>query len=179
MSLAILTEEGQKAADDQILAVDIILSNPAYLGTQFIFTAMDDSAAVDGIFVRENEIKAVAEIKTRYGLTEEEFFTKFKGEWLLTFEKMMRIRLASDLLRVPGFGILFLKDSGVVLMKELSTKHGLLHDGYRKKLTETQATINGGTAVRENAFIEMREAKRYVMHATNGVSIAIARRAAG
>jgi hypothetical protein len=53
---------------------------------------------------------------------------------------------------VPLIGFLFLVDDDVLLVQNLTTAK------KRKKITETQRTINGGTARRENMFVTMKDA---------------------
>jgi len=50
---------------------------------------------------------------------------------------------------------LFLVDADVLLVQNLSAAK------MRKEVTETQRTINGGTAMRENYFVQMDTAKVY------------------
>jgi hypothetical protein len=85
-------------------------------------------------------------------LTLAKFQNEFGNEWLITWEK---VRIGLEMARglcVPLFGFLYLVDDQTLLVQELSV--GIL----RRDFTATQKTINGGVAVRENAFIRMTDA---------------------
>lgn len=162
MSLDILTRKGRVAADDQVVAANTILANRPP-GTTFIHTALDDSAAVDGFFVREGEIRAAAEIKCRYNCTVESFFADWRGEWLVTSQKIEDLRLVCSLLAIPGYGVLYIVKSGCVLMIQLFDKTGKERLQWKNEETRTQRTCNGGEATRLNSFIPMHTATRYTI----------------
>jgi hypothetical protein len=58
-------------------------------------------------------------------------------------------------------GLLYLVDNKTLLVQKLSDPYGNLMAKLRVESTETQANINGGKAVRNNAFIDMTNAKIY------------------
>ena len=49
----------------------------------------------------------------------------------------------------------------VLLVKRLSDKRGVLCVEFDARLTETQASVNGGSATRNNAYIYMKGASEY------------------
>lgn len=149
MSLDILTPRGQVSlADEQAVARWF----NGFPSCQYIQTPKDSPAAVDAVLVEHGKIIGVAETKCRYGLTLAKFQNEFGNEWLITWEK---VRIGLEMARglcVPLFGFLYLVDDQTLLVQELSV--GIL----RRDFTATQKTINGGVAVRENAFIRMTDA---------------------
>jgi hypothetical protein len=50
-------------------------------------------------------------------------------------------------------------DEDILLSKKISEPDGRLAVDISLSATETKATINGGLAVRNNAYIDMRQAK--------------------
>jgi hypothetical protein len=150
MRLDIATARGQESLADEQHVADWFNGKP---GFSYIQTPKDKPAKVDAILTRHNEIIGLAETKCRYKLSLEQFQRSFQNEWLITAEKVdSGIKLANGLC-VPLYGFLFLVDADVLLVQNLSTAK------MRKEVTETQRTINGGIAIRENYFVQMDTAK--------------------
>jgi hypothetical protein len=165
-ALDINTPRGRISVQDQHRAAAIVFRNRD--GFDFISTADDDSSAVDGFIVREFDgprriVTGVAEIKSR-NASYETLMGSFGGEWLLTHQKLLDIQSVSRLLRVTGYGFLFLKQSGCVLVVTLTNADGAIVCKHREDRTETQATCNGGTATRENSYIDVIGAMVYREH---------------
>lgn len=157
--LDINTENGRAAAGFQQEAASIVWAGNPF----FTFIPTDDTgpARVDGVLVRGGErLAGVVEIKSR-ACTYEQFSGEFREDWLLSEEKLRDVAVASRLLGVPGYGVLYLPNSGLCLVTRLCDSDGSIVCNYRVDRTQTQATCNGGTARRLNAFIDMRNAKRY------------------
>jgi hypothetical protein len=159
MSLDILTLKGQESwRDEQRLA--------AWLEQNFKFryvqTPKHVSATVDAVLIGANHaLIGVAETKCRYNLDMNEFKTAFKQEWLMTWNKVNYAMKIATGLGVPLVGFLFLVKPSVVLVQRISNPNGELVAPIRLQTTTTKATINGGYAVRTNAFIDMSAAKFY------------------
>ena len=152
MSLDIATARGQVSLADEQHVADWFNAKP---GFRYIQTPKDRPAKVDAILTRNGEVMGLAETKCRYNLTLEQFQRMFQNEWLITAEKVESgVKLASGFC-VPLYGFLFLVDADVLLVQNLSAAK------MRKEVTETQRTINGGTAMRENYFVQMDTAKVY------------------
>lgn len=163
MSLDIATPKGRQAAADQIHCVRSVLKT---MGSQSSYVHTDDSGAavVDGFIVRaDGSIAAAVEVKTRYDMDDDQFWRDRNGTWLVTFQKLMDIRLVSSLLKVPAYGFLYLRRSGVVYVVKLFNADGSEACEYMVQQTRTQRTINGGEAERANAFIDMRHARKVVI----------------
>lgn len=125
----------------------------------YIETPKNSPATVDAVLVRYGEMKAIVETKCRYKLTLEQFNTIFKCEWLVTWAKVQNAITIASSLGVPCIGFLYLVDEDILLSQKISEPDGRLVADVRLSTTETQATINGGVALRTNAFIDMRQAK--------------------
>jgi hypothetical protein len=148
--LDIATARGQVSLADEQHVADWFNAKP---GLRYIQTPKDKPAKVDAILTRHNEIIGLAETKCRYKITLDRFQQTFHNEWLITAEKVdTGIKLAEQLC-VPLYGFLFLVDADTLLVQNLSSA------STRREVTETQRTINGGIAVRENLFVSMHNAK--------------------
>ena len=134
-------------------------------GIDYVQTPKDSEAVCDAVLVKNGLIFGVAETKCRYDIpTIEHFFVKYEGTWLITYSKLTRNTEIADRLCVPLFGILFLVEPQVFLVKRLydGRNHELLVEMDVKRTT-TQKTINGGNAVRSNAYIDMKGAVQYAL----------------
>lgn len=156
-NLAIDTPRGKEAVEDQKRAGEIITS--AHPDIRLVFTPFNGPGSFDAFFMRANELYSVCEIKTRYDMDERMFWKVRKGEWLITLSKLEHLQKVSRECSVPGVGVLYLKRSGLVIMKALFDSEGRWICDHRSDYTETQATINGGSAFRHNAFVDMHNAE--------------------
>lgn len=157
--LDITTERGKKAFEDQLEAMKIVFKHSQ--GNHFFaHTAGDDAAPIDGFVIKDGFVLAAAEVKSR-DMSHGQLFGQFKGEWLLTLAKLHDMAKLSGILRIPGYGFLYLMPSRMVLAQKLCNDKGEIICEYRTEQTETQATCNGGKANRLNAFIQMQSARTY------------------
>lgn len=153
----ILSAKGQATLPDEQRAKDIFLLNyPKY---RYVETPKDRPADVDAFLVLDNDIKAIIETKCRYDCDLVKFRGSYGNEWLVTFDKLEKARTIARSLCVKVIGFLYLKQSDVLLVQEIVNADGLYVPSIRLDSTTTQATINGGTATRTNAYIKMDEAK--------------------
>jgi len=106
-------------------------------------------------------MRAVVETKCRYNLKLAQLKNSFNNEWLVTWTKVQNAMQIATSLGVPCVGLLYLVEEKTLLVQKLSDQYGNLMAKLRIENTETQATINGGKAVRNNAFIDMTNAKIY------------------
>lgn len=128
---------------------------------QYVQTPKDMPAAIDAILV-DKEIKAVVETKCRYDIDSIDFFdSRYQSEWLITWEKVNKAMQIAAGLCVPCIGVLFLVKPEIVLIQRISHQNGQLATQIRLQTTKTQATINGGLAVRTNAYINMKSSNSY------------------
>jgi len=133
---------------------------------RYIQTPKGTPALIDAILTNKNssELLGVAETKCRYDLVSlEQFQTNYKNEWLVTWSKVSNAINIATSMGVPCVGFLYLVKPKVLLTQRLSDNEGRLSAEMRLSTTSTQATINGGRALRTNAFINMAEAKIYMM----------------
>ena len=123
-------------------------------GTQIFPTIEDDTADVDAVAVKAGRVSAVMEIKSREMDLDQ--LRRF-GSYLITFEKLLKLRRAAAALRVPGLVVVsLLKDDHVVFWK-ICDREGNLLATLQGKVTQTQATCNGGQTDRYNAYLSLDE----------------------
>lgn len=155
--LDILTSKGQDTRIQELEAVAIWRQH--YPEIEYRETPKDKPVAWDALLVKNGRVRGVAEMKCRT-VTAGDFFRTFKGEWLITLDKVMDCIARASQLNVPFVGFLYLVPSKTLLFQTLWRPED---DGiavpYRVEQTETQATVNGGKAVRMNAYIDMSNAK--------------------
>jgi hypothetical protein len=95
---------------------------------------------------------AVAEIKWRGASLTLETLRQF-GTYLITYRKIQRGRVAARLLHVPLFLIVGLADCTV--WWKVSEADGQWCEDPDVQRTRTQRSINGGTALRWNAYLSL------------------------
>lgn len=151
----ILTPLGKKSREDEIRAVEIF--NKHYPDFKYLETPKDSPAIIDALLVRDGIIHCAVETKCR-DMSLEDFQGKFKHSWLVTHEKIEGARNVAMSLGVGLTGFLYLKKSDVLLVAPISNKEGLYKRVLRIEATQTQRTINGGLAIRNNSYIDMSDA---------------------
>ena len=149
MSLDISTERGQVSLADEQFVAQWFNSKP---GCRYLQTPKNAPAKVDAVLTKNDVMIGLAETKCRYDLTLDKFRSSFNNEWLITAEKVDSGKKLADQFCVPLYGFLFLVDDDVLLCVNLSSAE------LRREETQTQRTINGGLAWRENAFVNMKTA---------------------
>lgn len=152
----ILTPKGQETREQERDA--IALFKRSCPGFDFIETPKDQPANFDGFVVQDGVIRALVETKCRQ-MTFSQLHDEYGFEWLLTYEKVALGSTVANVLKVPYLGFLYLVPDRTLLVKTI------WHNGETAEMrieeTRTQATVNGGTALRKNAYIEMTGAKVY------------------
>lgn len=153
----VLTPRGQESRAQEDRAIAIWQSRFPHIA--YIHTPKDSPAVVDAILVRDGQIVGVVETKCRPQLTVLQFSMDYQSRWLVTKKKIDDGVQTAKSLCVPYVGFLFLPDADLLLYQTI-WRPG---EGYVCDITiadtRTQATINGGSIVRTNAFIDMSKAK--------------------
>jgi len=154
----ISTPRGQETLVQEARAVRLWHGkNPNF---QYCETPKDTPAAVDAGLIKDGVIKAVVETKCRRDLTVEKLVREYDWKWLVTTEKIHKGRYVAEALQVPFLGFLYLVDEDVLLYQVLwEPKFGWKPE-IEERITRTQSTVNGGSIMRENSFIDMSNAKQ-------------------
>lgn len=123
----------------------------------FIETPKDQPADIDGFIVKGGTIISGVEVKCRM-MTYPDLMSKFAGMWLVTYDKIER---GIDICRSLGIdfrGFLYLvPDKTLLIVKLWDYKTGVTA-GMELEESRTQATVNGGSIVRLNAYVDVRDA---------------------
>jgi hypothetical protein len=152
MTLDVLSPRGQQSRVEEERAYRVFAAS--YPDFQLIQTRKQDPAAIDAILVRDGVLAAVVETKCR-SCKSETFFGAFGGEWLITRDKLVVSHSLAKWLCVPLVGLLYLAKDDLLLAASLWRPGKGWVIPIRSKETETQATCNGGRAVRLNSFVDM------------------------
>ena len=155
MALDVLSPRGAEAVAQSRAGL-------ALVGQQYVETQQDREGDIDGFFLSSDgrEIVAAFEAKAR-DMTLEMLRTKFRNEWILTFDKIVRGAAIAKATRVPLLGVCYLIPSDTTLVIRLADEDGNIVAPCRIEMTKTRATCNGGTAIRSNAYVSMAKARAY------------------
>ncbi len=155
MSLDIMTPKGQES---QAHLRDASILMYARTGCRMVCCPERSPGEVDGVILSPaSGIVGVFEAKCR-DMTVEQLVEEFGNEWLITGSKIEAIRTAARTLGVPGVGLLYLIPDRMLLLVTICDSHGEGVASVRYARTRTQATTNGGVAVRDNAFVDVTSA---------------------
>ncbi len=153
----VLTPRGQESRNQEERAIAIWQARFPHI--HYVHTPKDSPAVVDAVLVREGQIVGVVETKCRPQLTVLQFSMDYQSRWLVTKKKIDDGVQTAKALCVPYVGFLFLPEADLLLYQTIwRPNHGYVCD-ITVSDTRTQATINGGSIVRTNAFIDMSKAK--------------------
>lgn len=153
--LDINTPRGQATLLDEIAAAKIFESHRP--GRRYINTPKDNRSDIDGLIVSRDTamLTSVVETKCRYDMTLEKFAEVYRREWLVTFDKIIRGIKVAEALRVPFGGFLYIVQSRALLTKCIWKPDTGFDVDLVVRKTKTQATINGGVVMRDNAFLNL------------------------
>jgi len=149
----ILTPRGQESRKWEDRAVEIWSSH--YPDIIYASTDKDTPCVVDAVLVKNNNVIGVVEQKSRPSISFVDFIVTYEKRWLVTQQKLDNASLVAQSLHTSLVGFLYFPTADVLLVKTLwKNGKGWATDIVTMK-TRTQATINGGSAVRDNAYIDM------------------------
>jgi hypothetical protein len=152
----ILTPRGQESRKWEDRAVQIWSSH--YPDIIYASTDKDAPCVVDAVLVKNGKIIGVVEQKSRPGMTVLDFNVTYGKRWLVTQKKLDDASEIAQTLHTKLVGFLYFPEADVLLVKTLMAPGKGWVTDIRKEHTRTQATINGGSVVRLNAYIDMTEA---------------------
>jgi hypothetical protein len=118
------------------------------------------AAALDGVIVGAGDLLlGCYELKCRPRLTLDTLLNQYDGEWLITHRKIQDGIKTCKGLRVPLVGFLYLVAEKKLLAQTIWTPEDGLVVRMEVHNTVTQKTINGGQVERENAYIDITQAR--------------------
>ena len=110
-------------------------------------------ALIDGVATKNGEITRIVEFKSR-----NESFESMErfGTYLISYDKILNGIEMSRMMCVPFVLIVYLIRDGIVIGVELGDEYGV---GVPMEIqeTRTQKSIDGGEAIRRNAFIDIEK----------------------
>jgi hypothetical protein len=157
--LDVTTAAGLKTVTQEDEAVNVYTSH--HPAIEYVRTAKDSAARIDAFLVRGGQILAAVETKCRT-FTEQTFHDDYRSRWLVTWEKIEACRSIAAELRVPLVGFLYLTTEQVLYTVQITDASGQFIAPITIESTATQATVNGGTARRNNAYIDVRTDAQHV-----------------
>jgi hypothetical protein len=152
-TLAILSPRGVQSVSDEQTMLDIVCKAWKVECTQTQKASTTSFANVDGVLYRGKEAVAVYEAKCRYTWSAD-----YKT-LLITNDKIEKGKNASAIMAVPFIVLLYIVNDKRVYWWKVTDNRGIVQFDYDKRVTQTQATCNGGVANRENAFLPLSLAK--------------------
>ena len=150
----ILTDKGKVTVEQEREAAFLFENST---GTRYFNTPKNKPAVVDALLIQNGNLCGIAETKCRMMSLAE--LDGFEYRWLVTFDKLVKAKQLAEMLCVPLVGILYLVPDKTLLYKILANSDGSWACDFWTKDTKTQATVNGGTVVRKNTYIDMYGAK--------------------
>ena len=140
------TEGGRRYIEEEALVAERV-------GEVFGVTPLSLGSATthsDRLFSRDGTVVSIVEIKSRnMSLSELENL----GSYLLSYHKIDWGIAAAQLLHVPFLLFVSLMKSNHIVYWTIANGEGNIRCNFQVQDTKTQATCNGGVAVRENAYI--------------------------
>jgi hypothetical protein len=156
----ILTPKGEETRKQEVRAIDILLRNMK--GYHYVDTPKEKPAIIDGFITKGGFIAYACEVKCRT-MTKQTLETDYQNRWLVTLDKIIAAREVAGALCVPLVGLLYLVPDDLLLVQRIceepDNQLGLFATSMILETTVTQRTVNGGTAKRTNAYIDMTNAK--------------------
>jgi len=152
----ILTPRGQESRKWEDRAIQSWSSH--YPDIIYASTDKNSPCAIDAILVKDKKIIGIVEQKSRPSLSLIDFNGIYKKQWLVTQKKLDNGAKIAESLQTKFVGFLYLPQADMLLVKTLWNPNLGWSVIIEKRHTKTQATINGGSIVRENAYIDMSEA---------------------
>ncbi len=153
--LEVLTPRGMEANATAHRVADAIAARK---GMVWAPTPEDRPATVDGAFLKDGRLHALAECKVREDRRAEIARTKWGDSLLITYEKLYRGKALAEGLAVPLVLIIYLRPDATAYVWRVSDERGRWTKHPHTEETRTQATCNGGTAYRLNAFLPFADA---------------------
>jgi len=111
-------------------------------------------------------LSGIAEIKSRTRAGNKDLTIDYlnnEGGYLISMDKIESGRKASKYLGVPFFIIVKLVSTGDVVCWKVTDADGSLIEEVSGRVSQTRATVNGGVANRENAFLSTNSKNFFIL----------------
>lgn len=127
---------------------------------QFAETDKTMPVSLDGIMIIKDQVTGVYEVKCR-NIDLTKLRDSYKNEALLTYDKLRSGVDVSERLMIPFYCIVFLVDEPLGLIIQLTDNKGQIIAKTRLERTRTPKSVNGGSVVRTNAYVDMSTAHSF------------------
>lgn len=108
-------EEAQKMMQHQRDALNLFVSRfPKMSYCETATTGNYAYAVIDAIFLKDDVVAGIAEVKTRY-VTHSKFINDYKNLWLISQKKIDNCKKIADFLNAPFWGFLYLEPDNLLL----------------------------------------------------------------
>lgn len=154
MQLDINTPKGQLTLQQEQYVIENIRNK---WGVDVVLTNKKREACYDGMIVKDGNAVAVIEIKCRDMSYDQ--MMKWGGTWLITHQKLVDCAQISKLSTVPLLGFLYLVPDNRILYWKITDDKGEFIFDFRVEETITQYCVNGGEALRKNAYLDVIHSK--------------------
>tara|TARA_R100000234_G_scaffold119999_1_gene104757 strand:- start:427 stop:897 length:471 start_codon:yes stop_codon:yes gene_type:complete len=147
VGLDINTERGQRSLKYERIMLDRIKNS---FSVDLVETDKSMDAKVDGLVLKDGQLMGIFESKCR-----DMNYVQFQQHksWLVTFDKLLDGKKLSQMLRVPFLGFLYLIPDQMIFYWKITDETGEFNFDFKVRKTKTQRTINGGEAIRVNAYL--------------------------
>ncbi len=147
------TTKGKVYISHQMECIDVLAKA---WGVSLYATQEDKAADIDAIAIKGNRISAVMDVKSREMDLDQ---LKRFGSYLVTFDKLLKIREIATRLTVPGLLVVYLVRDKRVVYWTICNRDGYMLPRLESRISTTQATCNGGEANRYNAYLSLDDMK--------------------
>lgn len=162
MVMAIETDRGQASLEHEKVLISSLESFYRSQGKNRTFpkTRRDKYAAIDGMIVEDGVVVGIYESKCRF-FNKAALHYQFNDEYLIGNDKIVSgLKMSKDFY-VPFYALIYLVYEPVIFIHQISDDSGNAIVEMEVKKTKTQASMNGGVAYRENAFIPIKSALEF------------------
>ena len=147
--LDINTKKGQESLRHERTMLERI---KGAMKVKLVETDKNSDAKCDGVIIHNDKLSGVFESKCR-NMNYMELLKH--GSWLITLQKILDGQTLSKMLRVPFLGFIYLIPDEMIFYWKITDNMGDFNFGFDVRRTSTQRTINGGRALRMNAYLPM------------------------
>lgn len=152
MGLDINTPKGQKTVKEEKEMLKYISK---CFNIKIKITKKNKPYPHDGVILNPetNKIIGVFESKNRQITLQE---LENWGSWLITYEKIEKCRQIAKKHNVPLYGFLGIEKDKLVMYWKITDNEGNYLFDFIHHNSKTQATVNGGEANRDNAYLSIK-----------------------
>ena len=150
--LDINTERGQISLSDERIMHEHIKK---CWGVGIVETDKYVDPPLDGLLTLDNTIVGIFESKCRYNVDLKTL--KIWNGWLITFDKLEKGKIVSQILKVPFYGFLYLVPDNKFFYWKITNHDGEYVASFDIDITPTKANTNGGSAIRPNAYLKFKK----------------------